>query len=126
MTRKGTSDAWNLPSSSSKSESKLICNAVSYSISSLLSDNSLTSDLLSMISSSSSDIWMGRFLAMVKNGIVLFEELWKLISLHTIVLFLPRKRKIGNFCYANFWANPNAAKCNSSSKLYLLQLHKFW
>ncbi len=38
----------------------------------------------------------------------------------SIVLFLPRKIKIGNFCNVNYWAKPNAAKCNSSSKLHLL------
>ncbi len=60
-----------------------------------------------MISSLPSDIWRDKFLATVKNRIVLFEEQWKLISLYTIVLFLPRKIKIGNFCHANYWTKSN-------------------
>ncbi len=29
-----------------------------------------------------------------------------------IILFLPKKMKIGNFCHANYWAKLNATKCN--------------
>ncbi len=120
-----TCSAWNSSSSSSKLESKLVFDLELYSVSSLLSNN-LLHQIRYQWSSSSSDIWTGRFSGTVKNGILLFEEQRKLISLHTIVLFFPRKIKIGNFCHANYWAKPNAAKFNSSSKLYLLQLYIFW
>ncbi len=114
----GTSGAWNSSFSSLKSESKLVSDSKSFSI-------FFISYLLWMTSSSSADIWTGRFLAIVKNGIVLFEKQWKLKSLHTIVLFLPKKIEIGKFCHANYWAKPNATKRNSSLKLYHLQLYIF-